>query len=504
MTIVRGRRLRLNPGAGVVVALLCALPLTAPRAETEDWDCRPNSQGKWECSWIGDGPAGAGEKVQGIPEDLWAPVSEAAPSAPRQPAAAPEYAAEDAPAPGAPDRPSMPVTAPTALANQPPPDQGLALPAQRPQTSPSGAAGRQKLFGDGALQEQRATASPAAAPQRPSSTSGAGAAPAPSQPPLATAQPEPAPQEPVLTADQPVAPPQGMPPAAGPQTTQLILAERQLQLKDPNEQIPQELVSVGFEPGGPRDTSHDVQMAREPTPGPKMAEVAEVVEIEPPREPLLPAESMPQSADGRPDSREPRRQAERVATRPRAAPAPQSGLPSPALAAAPTAARRPAPKPRTAPAPQRNSISTPIATNRRTQGATPLQDLSAASAPPPRRQAAAEPPRQPRRASPRQAPESQPRPRSMPAPPRTAYTIQLVAAGNPQGLQRFKQEARLGADAWIGETDKNGKPWYTLNYGLFRNHTEAKTARDTLPAAALAHTPWIRTTAPDRETWSED
>jgi DamX protein len=112
-------------------------------------------------------------------------------------------------------------------------------------------------------------------------------------------------------------------------------------------------------------------------------------------------------------------------------------------------------------------------------------------------------------APPAQATEAIPLPAAGKAPPkgpsreaplRTRYTIQIIAAHRPDGLRGLIRQYGLGDEAWIGQRQRDGKPWYSLNFGQYADSGSAMAARGGLPAGLREMNPWVRPVPPSGET----
>ncbi len=75
--------------------------------------------------------------------------------------------------------------------------------------------------------------------------------------------------------------------------------------------------------------------------------------------------------------------------------------------------------------------------------------------------------------------------------PRT-YTLQVLATGSEAALKKFIQRHKLEGKVAYFRSDRNGKPWYSLLYGLYPDHAAAKAAKAQLPEDIRARGGWPR------------
>lgn len=76
--------------------------------------------------------------------------------------------------------------------------------------------------------------------------------------------------------------------------------------------------------------------------------------------------------------------------------------------------------------------------------------------------------------------------------PANAYTLQLLATANRRALLDFVRRHGLQNQAAYVTGRRNGRPWYTLVYGVYPDRTAALGALAGLPAAVRAQHPWPR------------
>ena len=77
----------------------------------------------------------------------------------------------------------------------------------------------------------------------------------------------------------------------------------------------------------------------------------------------------------------------------------------------------------------------------------------------------------------------------------SAYSLQLVAGGVSATIQEFVGQHRLSGSAAIYETERNGKPWYVLIYGVYADQGQARAAVSQLPESVRQLKPWSRSYA---------
>jgi septal ring-binding cell division protein DamX len=72
------------------------------------------------------------------------------------------------------------------------------------------------------------------------------------------------------------------------------------------------------------------------------------------------------------------------------------------------------------------------------------------------------------------------------------YTIQIVAAHNPQAIGRIARAYGYSADLAQYRRLRNERDWYALLHGSYPNLEAAKAALDRLPAEIRPFGPWVR------------
>ncbi|GGI91124.1 SPOR domain-containing protein [Legionella impletisoli] len=73
-----------------------------------------------------------------------------------------------------------------------------------------------------------------------------------------------------------------------------------------------------------------------------------------------------------------------------------------------------------------------------------------------------------------------------------AYTIQLIASHSRAELERFASAHHIEGKAKIHQSKKQGKNWYVLTMGDFKDHDGAKLAISQLPLDLAKFKPWVR------------
>ncbi|MCU7914948.1 MAG: AAA family ATPase [Candidatus Thiodiazotropha sp. (ex Gloverina cf. vestifex)] len=79
------------------------------------------------------------------------------------------------------------------------------------------------------------------------------------------------------------------------------------------------------------------------------------------------------------------------------------------------------------------------------------------------------------------------------------YTVQLLAAGNIDSIQRFIDQHGLSGEAFTIQTQRKGKPWYPLLWGTFPDRASALDGIKRLPPAVQTGGAWARSFASLRE-----
>jgi septal ring-binding cell division protein DamX len=72
------------------------------------------------------------------------------------------------------------------------------------------------------------------------------------------------------------------------------------------------------------------------------------------------------------------------------------------------------------------------------------------------------------------------------------YTLQILASHNEQGIRDFLTERGVSSEYAVYTTEKDGKPWHVIIYGVYETHEFASLAREDLPAYLKPYSPWIR------------
>lgn len=77
--------------------------------------------------------------------------------------------------------------------------------------------------------------------------------------------------------------------------------------------------------------------------------------------------------------------------------------------------------------------------------------------------------------------------------PSEHYTIQIVAAANPETLEAFVRDQPNRSALRLVPTKRNGEQWYVVVAGDYSNRETARSALDGLPSIQREHGPWVRT-----------
>ncbi len=72
------------------------------------------------------------------------------------------------------------------------------------------------------------------------------------------------------------------------------------------------------------------------------------------------------------------------------------------------------------------------------------------------------------------------------------YTVQLLAVASESEARAFIESHGLRRSAAYSRTRRDGRDWYSIIYGEYRNYAEARAAAESLPAALRVTQPWIR------------
>jgi DamX protein len=73
-----------------------------------------------------------------------------------------------------------------------------------------------------------------------------------------------------------------------------------------------------------------------------------------------------------------------------------------------------------------------------------------------------------------------------------AFTIQLVAAQNPDALRQFMEQHQLGDEAALLRLQRNGRAWYVVVFGDYPSRAASRAALQQLPAAVRKDGAWAR------------
>ncbi|MEJ2214223.1 MAG: SPOR domain-containing protein, partial [Gammaproteobacteria bacterium] len=73
-----------------------------------------------------------------------------------------------------------------------------------------------------------------------------------------------------------------------------------------------------------------------------------------------------------------------------------------------------------------------------------------------------------------------------------AYTVQLLATSEKKGLIGHIDKNGIKGEMIVFETQRNGKKWYALLYGVYPSREQAIKARDSLPKSYKASNAWVR------------
>ncbi|MDH5184368.1 MAG: SPOR domain-containing protein [Gammaproteobacteria bacterium] len=77
----------------------------------------------------------------------------------------------------------------------------------------------------------------------------------------------------------------------------------------------------------------------------------------------------------------------------------------------------------------------------------------------------------------------------------SAYSLQLVAGSARDTIVAFVGKHQLTGSAAVYPTQRNGKPWYVLIYGVYADQAQAKAAVAQLPESVRKLKPWSRSFA---------
>lgn len=72
------------------------------------------------------------------------------------------------------------------------------------------------------------------------------------------------------------------------------------------------------------------------------------------------------------------------------------------------------------------------------------------------------------------------------------FTLQLMASHDDQGIRNFLQERGVSSQYAVYSSEKNGKPWHVIIYGVYENREFADLARKELPDYLKDYSPWVR------------
>lgn len=75
----------------------------------------------------------------------------------------------------------------------------------------------------------------------------------------------------------------------------------------------------------------------------------------------------------------------------------------------------------------------------------------------------------------------------------SSYTIQLAGLQDEKGVAKFIQRHSLSGTIAYYRTQRNGKSWYPVLYGVYPTRIRANAVRDNLPESIVKSGPWVRT-----------
>lgn len=75
---------------------------------------------------------------------------------------------------------------------------------------------------------------------------------------------------------------------------------------------------------------------------------------------------------------------------------------------------------------------------------------------------------------------------------KNTYTLQLTAAGDKKGIDRFIKKHNLSGDMVVLVTRRDNKPWYSLLYGAYPSRNDAVAASKKLPKSYKSSSAWAR------------
>jgi DamX protein len=74
----------------------------------------------------------------------------------------------------------------------------------------------------------------------------------------------------------------------------------------------------------------------------------------------------------------------------------------------------------------------------------------------------------------------------------SSYTIQLVGLQDEKGIAKFIRRHSLTGPIAYYRTQRSGKPWYPVLYGVYPTRGRASAARSNLPESVVKTGPWVR------------
>lgn len=76
-----------------------------------------------------------------------------------------------------------------------------------------------------------------------------------------------------------------------------------------------------------------------------------------------------------------------------------------------------------------------------------------------------------------------------------AYTLQILATGSERALWNFAREHRLTTDVYYFKSQRNGRPWITLLFGIYKDRDTSVTVLNMLPDSLRKAGAWPRSLA---------